>query len=155
MHRGEESLTAHVPGCLTAAEGGANLLDLEPVRGAISSGSIVDLGHVERDGALVVHSLVGGERDGGACGDRDGGGSAARATSDVAAKVVVGQDCDGAVVVCVLPDVLVLGALLAVGGEVLEDVCKSISGCAYNTGKEPYSGHAQPQRGWRAGMRRQ
>ena len=78
----------------------------------------------------MVHSLVGSEGDGRASGDRDGSGTAARAAANVAAKVVVAQDSDGAVVVGVLPDVLVLCTLLAIGGEVLEDVCESISGCA-------------------------
>jgi hypothetical protein len=70
-------LTTHVPLGLATREGGANLLDLEPVGGSICGGSRGDLCHVEGNGALVVDGLVRSEGDGRAGSDRDSGSAAA------------------------------------------------------------------------------
>ena len=69
----------------------------------------------------MVDGHVGGEGEGGAGGD-GGCGAGAREAAGVAAQVRRGEVGDGRVVVAVLADVLVLGALDAVDGEPLEDV---------------------------------
>ena len=47
---------------------------------------------------MVVDGLVGGEGDGGASSDRDGGGAAARVSASIATKVLVAEVGDRAVV---------------------------------------------------------
>lgn len=94
----EEPHTTHVPCGLATREVGSNLLDLKPVGRAIGGGGRVDLGHVERNGTLVVDGLVGSEGDGGASSNRDSGGTAARVTSNIASQVLVRKVGDGAVV---------------------------------------------------------
>jgi hypothetical protein len=59
----EKVRTAQIPLGLAGGEVRANLLDLEPVTGAVCSGSAVDFGHIEGDGTLVVNGLVCCERD--------------------------------------------------------------------------------------------
>lgn len=69
----------------------------------------------------MVDGLVGGEGDGGASSDRDSGGAAARVTASIASQVLVRKVGDGTVVGNG-PDVLEVGTLHTVGGELLEDV---------------------------------
>lgn len=73
--------------------GGSDVLDLEPRRAAVRRRRVVDLGHVEGDGALVVHSRVGGESDGAASSHGDRAGRAAILTANVAAEVVGLEVC--------------------------------------------------------------
>jgi hypothetical protein len=117
-----DELTLKVPRSLVAGEGGANLLDLDPVGRAVSAGSAGDLAQVERDRALVVDSLVSGEGDLGASSDRDSGSLCSASATNVAAQVVRREVGDGRVVVGVLADVLVNITLDTVGGQALEDV---------------------------------
>lgn len=69
---GRRVRSTHVPTSLATREGGADLLDLEPVAGSVCGSCRVDLCHVESDRSLVVDRLVCGERDGGASSHRDG-----------------------------------------------------------------------------------
>jgi len=64
----------------------------------------------------------------GAAGGDGGGGAGAREAALVAAEIGGGEIGDGRVVVGVLADVLVLGTLGSVDGQVLEDVwiCKCV-----------------------------
>jgi len=70
----------------------------------------------------MIHSCVRGKGHSSAGWDRDSGSRGTGVAAYITAKVVGGERCDGGIVVCVFADVLVLGAFLAVGGEVLEDV---------------------------------
>ena len=70
----------------------------------------------------MVDSLVGCQGDRGTSSDGDGGGRGTTSTTNVAAKIVRGKISHGRVVVGVLADVLVLGALGTVCRQVLEDV---------------------------------
>lgn len=119
---GDGVIVLQVPGSLATGESGANLLDLDPVGRAISSSSAVDLGDVEGDGSLVVDSLVSCECDRRASSDGDGRSRGSASTTNVAAEVIRGKVNNRGIVVGVLADVLVLGALDTVRGEVLEDV---------------------------------
>ena len=70
----------------------------------------------------MVDSLVCSEGDRRTSSDGDGGSRSSTCTTNIAAQVVRGKVGDGRVVVGVLADVLVLGALDTVRCEVLEDV---------------------------------
>ena len=59
-------LAFQVPRCLATGEGRPNLLDLDPIGRPISGSCTGDLGQVERNWSLMVHSLVCCERDRGA-----------------------------------------------------------------------------------------
>jgi hypothetical protein len=78
--------------------------------------------YVQRNGSLVVDSLVGSERDAGSGCYRDGGSSGAGGAPDIATEVVGGEGCDGRVVGD-RADVLVERSLSAVRSELLEHVC--------------------------------
>ena len=58
---GRRVRSTHVPTSLATREGGADLLDLEPVAGSVCGSCRVDLCHVESDRSLVVDRLVCGE----------------------------------------------------------------------------------------------
>ena len=123
--------TAQIPLGLSATEGRANLLDLRPVRATISRLGAVHLGHVEADRTLVVHSLIGSERHRGTSSHGHGGGARAGSTTNIAAEIFGAEIGDGAVVVCVLADVLVQRALGTVGCKGLEDVCAALGVCIW------------------------
>lgn len=74
---------------------GSDVLDLEPRRAAVRRRGVVDLRHVERDGALVVHGDVGSESDGAASSDGDRASLAAILTTNIAAEVVGLEICTG------------------------------------------------------------
>lgn len=104
--------------------GRADILDLEPRRAAVSLRCIVDLGHVEGDGTLVIDGNVGSKRDGATSSHRNGAGLAAILAANIAAEIVGSEVRHRGVVVRVLPDVLVCCALDTVGGKVFKDICK-------------------------------
>lgn len=109
------------PGRAAAAESWAFLCNLEPVAvTSVRRGGAGGLGHVHRDGTLVVHGRVEGPGEAVPCLD-GGGGRAGAAGADVAAQVVGGEVCHGRVVVCVFADVLEDGVVV----ELLETVVGS------------------------------
>lgn len=150
--------TFQIPLRLSSVEGRTNLLDFGPVGRPIGRCGTVNLGDVETDRTLMVHSLVGGKRHRGTSGDRDGGSASARSAAHVASEVLAAEIGNRAVVVCVLADVLILCALSTVGGQVLEDVCTFLEPLLQGSqarGIATYSDPAQPLRGLRGeGLRR-
>jgi hypothetical protein len=108
---------------LPPVEGRAPVVDLEPVSRAVV---VVDrpwrLGHVQRNGPLVVHGLIQGKGKGvpGGNGRRDC--ARARVPADIASQVVGREAGHWRVHVGVLPQVLVHGKLLGADRELLEDV---------------------------------